>query len=188
MEGRQVDGAVGVISRNGKYSVNGILFVSCADPYIDATLTQLRAEGYPVRDQDVARLSSLMFEHINLLGRYAFSVPEAVTRGELRPLRNVRLEKPQLPFPKIKSPAAVEKYLTRPQLKVPQHYPLHLRPAEETGEFLAVNVKAKSEGRPSPEECGRLRRILQESGNPEQPGPGLPSDLLCATLLVESVA
>jgi hypothetical protein len=23
-----------------------------------------------------------------LLGRYAFSVPEAVTRGELRPLRN----------------------------------------------------------------------------------------------------
>jgi len=26
--------------------------------------------------------------HINLLGRYAFSVPEAVTRGELRPLRN----------------------------------------------------------------------------------------------------
>ena len=30
----------------------------------------------------------LVFEHINLLGRYAFSVPEAVTRGELRPLRN----------------------------------------------------------------------------------------------------
>jgi hypothetical protein len=26
--------------------------------------------------------------HINLLGRYSFIVPEAVTRGELRPLRN----------------------------------------------------------------------------------------------------
>jgi Tn3 transposase DDE domain len=41
-----------------------------------------------VTPEDVARLSPLVFEHINLLGRYAFSVPEAVTRGELRPLRN----------------------------------------------------------------------------------------------------
>jgi TnpA family transposase len=56
--------------------------------YIDAALTQLGMEGYPVRDEDVARLSPLVFEHINVLGRYAFSVPEAVTRGELRPLRN----------------------------------------------------------------------------------------------------
>ena len=56
--------------------------------YIDAALTQLGTEGYPVRDEDVARLSPLVFERINVLGRYAFSVPEAVTRGELRPLRN----------------------------------------------------------------------------------------------------
>ena len=57
--------------------------------YIDAVLTQLRQEGYPVRDEDVARLSPCVHErHINLLGRYSFAVPEAVTRGELRPLRN----------------------------------------------------------------------------------------------------
>src|SRR5687768_7141975 len=57
--------------------------------YIDAVLTQLRQEGYPVRDEDVARLSPFVHErHINLLGRYSFAVPEAVTRGELRPLRN----------------------------------------------------------------------------------------------------
>lgn len=57
--------------------------------YIDAALTQLRQEGYPVRDEDVARLSPFVHErHINLLGRYSFIVPEAVTRGELRPLRN----------------------------------------------------------------------------------------------------
>jgi len=31
-------------------------------------------------------MSPLVFEHINLLGRYAFSMPEAVQRGELRPL------------------------------------------------------------------------------------------------------
>jgi hypothetical protein len=38
--------------------------------------------------EDVARLSPLVYEHINLLGRYAFSVPEAVQKGQLRPLRN----------------------------------------------------------------------------------------------------
>jgi len=36
----------------------------------------------------VARLSPLVFEHINLLGRYAFSVPDSVVRGQLRSLRN----------------------------------------------------------------------------------------------------
>jgi hypothetical protein len=56
--------------------------------YIDAALEQLRVEGFPVREEDVARLSPLVFELINLLGRYAFSVPEAVQRGELRPLRS----------------------------------------------------------------------------------------------------
>lgn len=56
--------------------------------YMDAAVEQLRAEGFPVRPEDVARLSPLVFEHINLLGRYAFSVPEAVQRGELRPLRS----------------------------------------------------------------------------------------------------
>jgi hypothetical protein len=56
--------------------------------YIDAALQQLRAEGFPVLPEDVARLSPLVYEHINRLGRYAFSVPEAVRRGELRPLRN----------------------------------------------------------------------------------------------------
>jgi TnpA family transposase len=56
--------------------------------YMDAALNQLRAEGYDVRDEDVARLSPLGFEHINMLGRYAFTLPETVARGEMRPLRN----------------------------------------------------------------------------------------------------
>ena len=42
----------------------------------------------PVRDEDVARLSPLSHEHINMLGHYAFTLPEHVARGELRPLRN----------------------------------------------------------------------------------------------------
>ena len=56
--------------------------------YINAALEQLANEGHPVQPEDVARLSPLVFEHINLLGRYAFSVPDAVAQGYLRPLRN----------------------------------------------------------------------------------------------------
>jgi hypothetical protein len=56
--------------------------------YINAALQQIAAEGYPIEPEDVARLSPLVFDHINLLGRYAFSVPESVARGELRPLRS----------------------------------------------------------------------------------------------------
>jgi Tn3 transposase DDE domain len=56
--------------------------------YMDVALGQLRAEGLEVRDEDVARLSPLVYEHINMLGRYAFTLPETVARGELRPLRN----------------------------------------------------------------------------------------------------
>jgi len=56
--------------------------------YINAALEQLADEGYSIRQEDVTRLSPLVFDHINLLGRYALSVPESVTRDQLRPLRN----------------------------------------------------------------------------------------------------
>jgi len=56
--------------------------------YMQAALNQLRANGEPVNDADVARLSPLLHEHINMLGRYSFSMPEAVAKGELRPLRD----------------------------------------------------------------------------------------------------
>ena len=36
--------------------------------YMKAALTQLRGEGFDVRDEDVARLSPLLHEHINILG------------------------------------------------------------------------------------------------------------------------
>ncbi len=55
--------------------------------YMDAVLDQLRAEGFSVLPEDEARLSPFGHEHINMLGRYSFAVPEAVARGELRPLR-----------------------------------------------------------------------------------------------------
>ena len=55
---------------------------------MDAALNQLRAEGFDVRPDDVARLSPLGFDHINMLGRYAFILPDQIARRELRPLRD----------------------------------------------------------------------------------------------------
>ena len=40
-----------------------------------------------MRPEDVARLFPLGFDHITILGRYQFVVPESVQRGEFRPLR-----------------------------------------------------------------------------------------------------
>jgi hypothetical protein len=56
--------------------------------YMDAALNQLRAEGLDARVEDVARLSPLGFDHINMLGRYAFILSDPIARGELRPLRD----------------------------------------------------------------------------------------------------
>jgi hypothetical protein len=44
-----------------------------------------RAKANSIQPEDVARLSPLVFEHINLLGRLAFSVPESVARGSFDP-------------------------------------------------------------------------------------------------------
>jgi len=56
--------------------------------YMDAVLEQLRIEGYALKPEDVARLSPLIFDHINFLGRYAFALPDSVAHGQLRPLRS----------------------------------------------------------------------------------------------------
>jgi len=55
---------------------------------MDAALKRVAKEEYFLRPEDVAPLSPLTWQHINLVGRYTFSVPESVARGELRALRN----------------------------------------------------------------------------------------------------
>ena len=54
--------------------------------YIDEALRALRAQGYQVRDEDVARLSPFIRKHFNVRGRYSFYRPEP-GRGR-RPLRD----------------------------------------------------------------------------------------------------
>ncbi len=56
--------------------------------YMDAALDCLREQGYEVKPEDVARLSPLGYRHINMLGRYHFSLPEFLQHGGMRPLRN----------------------------------------------------------------------------------------------------
>lgn len=61
---------------------------------MEAALAQLRKEGYPVRDEEVARLSPLIYDHINLLGRYSFAIPDALC-PRLKNLRDRRLHVPR---------------------------------------------------------------------------------------------
>lgn len=56
--------------------------------YMEEALKQVQKQGNPVEKEDIERLSPLGFEHINLLGRYSFALPESVNRGAFRPLRN----------------------------------------------------------------------------------------------------
>jgi len=56
--------------------------------YMNAALEHLRETGFDVRPEDIERLSPLVSLHINFVGRYPFSLPEHVKRGELRPFNN----------------------------------------------------------------------------------------------------
>lgn len=67
---------------------DGVFFINLA-PISDHSLVASEiARTLEVREEDVARLSPLRRRHINMLGRYHFSLPEAQQRGELRPLRD----------------------------------------------------------------------------------------------------
>jgi hypothetical protein len=61
-----------------------VLWNTC---YMDAAVAQVQMAGTELKLEDLARLSPLGYRHINMLGRYSFSLPEAIGRGELRSLR-----------------------------------------------------------------------------------------------------
>lgn len=54
--------------------------------YMGAAVARLRADGFDVRDEDVAHLSPFVRHHVNMLGRYSFRLPELP--GGMRPLRD----------------------------------------------------------------------------------------------------
>ena len=56
--------------------------------YMDAVLSKRQADGDAIADAHVRRLSPLVHKHLNLLGRYHFSLPGDVRGGVLRELRD----------------------------------------------------------------------------------------------------
>ncbi|MBV8475858.1 MAG: Tn3 family transposase [Acidobacteria bacterium] len=55
--------------------------------YMAAAVAQLKREGYPVTESDLAHIWPTRYEHINVYGRYHFNIEEAQRREGLRPLR-----------------------------------------------------------------------------------------------------
>ena len=56
--------------------------------YMEAALNHLRDQGIKIQPADMARLSPLRHKHIHVLGRYAFTLPEPIANGALRPLND----------------------------------------------------------------------------------------------------
>ena len=55
--------------------------------YLDAAIRQLKAQGYPVREEDMARLSPFVHKHLGVHGTYAFALPD-LAPGAIRDLRD----------------------------------------------------------------------------------------------------
>jgi hypothetical protein len=55
--------------------------------YLDAAVRQLKAQGYPVRDEDMARLSPFVSRHLGVHGAYSFLLPD-LAPGAIRDLRD----------------------------------------------------------------------------------------------------
>ncbi len=56
--------------------------------YLDESVRRLREAGEEVADEDLARVSPLVREHVRVLGRYHFTLDESVAEGGMRPLRD----------------------------------------------------------------------------------------------------
>ena len=54
--------------------------------YMEVAIDALRKTGQNIDNTDIQRLSPLGHEHINIMGRYSFNLPEEIENGGLRPL------------------------------------------------------------------------------------------------------
>ncbi|WSF21945.1 transposase [Streptomyces sp. NBC_01353] len=66
----------GIEDRIGALSLVLNALVRFSTRYMGAAVTQLRASGFDVREEDVARLPPCLQHHINMLGRYSFRLPD----------------------------------------------------------------------------------------------------------------
>ena len=67
------------------------LVLNCVVPwttvYLDAAVRQLRAQGYPVLEEDLARLSPFVNTNLGVHGTYSFVLPD-LAPGAIRELRD----------------------------------------------------------------------------------------------------
>ena len=54
--------------------------------YMQAALDHLRCNSVVINENDEARLSPLVYGHVNMLGHYAFTLSDIIINGKLRPL------------------------------------------------------------------------------------------------------
>jgi hypothetical protein len=57
--------------------------------YIDRALADMRQRGMTVLSEDVARLSPIGHEHVNVYGKYSYTLAEPIQQGDFHPLREV---------------------------------------------------------------------------------------------------
>jgi hypothetical protein len=55
--------------------------------YMAVVIEQLKQEGYPVQESDLAHVWPTRYAHINIYGKYHFNVEVGWRRQGLRPLR-----------------------------------------------------------------------------------------------------
>lgn len=56
--------------------------------YIGLAVDSLRNDGMVIDEEDLKHLSPICWQHINIVGRYSFLIPEEIKRGSFRTLRN----------------------------------------------------------------------------------------------------
>ena len=57
--------------------------------YMQLAIEHLQKQGVKITPEQIARLSPLIHEHINMLGRYNFDLDSSIIQGLLRPLRDL---------------------------------------------------------------------------------------------------
>ena len=55
--------------------------------YLEKVLEQMKVEGYDCSEELIGKLSPLLFEHINFVGKYSFQYNQGLEDGSLRPLK-----------------------------------------------------------------------------------------------------
>ena len=103
--------------------------------------------------EDIERLSPLVHEHINLHGRYYFSLTEEVQRGEPSEIREMQCRNSNCPRDEAKTPGFRSIATRTPSFSAArQHRHARLPGAGCTKE--RVCVKSRKTGRPTPICCG----------------------------------